>query len=58
VIRDLRLAMVYAENSQRHANPSFRYRGAVPWRAYIHGVWGSLIRMCHKRLNREIGEDD
>jgi phosphatidylserine/phosphatidylglycerophosphate/cardiolipin synthase-like enzyme len=38
VIRDPRLAGVYTENWQRHADHSIPYRGSVPWRAYIRGV--------------------
>jgi phosphatidylserine/phosphatidylglycerophosphate/cardiolipin synthase-like enzyme len=44
VIQDPRLATVYAENWQHHAKHSFRYRGAVPWWAYIRGLWVSLTR--------------
>ena len=57
VIRDPRLAAVYAENWRRHADHSFLYRGTVPWWAYIRGIWVSLIRRRRKRLSREIGED-
>ena len=55
VIRDPRLATVYAENWQHHAHHSFRYRGTIQWWAYIRSLWGSLIRRSRRRLNREIG---
>jgi phosphatidylserine/phosphatidylglycerophosphate/cardiolipin synthase-like enzyme len=55
VIRDPRLAAVYAENWRRHAAHSIPYRGPVPWWAYIRSVWGSLIRKRRKRLNGESG---
>jgi phosphatidylserine/phosphatidylglycerophosphate/cardiolipin synthase-like enzyme len=54
VIRDPRLATMYAENWQHHANHSFRYRGHLPWCARIRGVWVSLILRRRRRLNREI----
>jgi phosphatidylserine/phosphatidylglycerophosphate/cardiolipin synthase-like enzyme len=57
VIRDPRLAALYAENWQRHADHSCLYRRPLPWGAYIRGLWGSLMRRRRKRLNNEIGED-
>jgi phosphatidylserine/phosphatidylglycerophosphate/cardiolipin synthase-like enzyme len=57
VIRDPRLAMVYTENWQHHADHSFRYRGQVPWWAYIRLVWGYLTRRGRKQVDSEIGSD-
>jgi phosphatidylserine/phosphatidylglycerophosphate/cardiolipin synthase-like enzyme len=57
VIKDHRLAGVYAENWRRHADHSIPYRGTVPWWAYIRVVWVSLTRRRRKRLDGEIGED-
>ena len=56
VIRDPRLAAVYTENWQYHADHSFRYRGQVLWWAYIRGLWSVLLRRRRPRLSREIGE--
>lgn len=55
VVEDHRLAEVYAENWQHHADHSIPYRGTVPWWAYIRGLWVSLTRRRRQRLNREIG---
>jgi phosphatidylserine/phosphatidylglycerophosphate/cardiolipin synthase-like enzyme len=55
VIRDPRLAGVYAENWRSHADHSIPYRGSVPWRAYIRVVWVYLTRRRRKQLNSEIG---
>jgi phosphatidylserine/phosphatidylglycerophosphate/cardiolipin synthase-like enzyme len=55
VIRDPRLARVYAKNWGRHADHSTPYQGPVPWWAYIRGVWDSLTCKRRKRLNSETG---
>jgi phosphatidylserine/phosphatidylglycerophosphate/cardiolipin synthase-like enzyme len=55
VIWDLRLAEVYAENWQRHADHSIPCRGTVRLWAYIRVVWVYLTRRRRKRLNSEIG---
>jgi phosphatidylserine/phosphatidylglycerophosphate/cardiolipin synthase-like enzyme len=55
VIRDPRLAAVYAENWQCHAAHSFRYRGSVPWWAYIRRLWDFLMRRRRRPLHTKIG---
>jgi phosphatidylserine/phosphatidylglycerophosphate/cardiolipin synthase-like enzyme len=57
VIRDPRLARVYAENWRRHAHHSTHYRPTVPWWARIRVVWVSLTRRHCKRWDRDMGED-
>jgi phosphatidylserine/phosphatidylglycerophosphate/cardiolipin synthase-like enzyme len=51
VIRDPRLAEVYAKNWQHHANHSFLYRGPIPWWAYICVAWDYLTHRRRRHVS-------
>ena len=56
VIRDSRLAGVYAENWRHHAHHSTPYQPTAPWRARLHAVWVSLTRRQSQRWDSGMGE--
>ena len=58
VIRDSRLAAVYAENWRHHAHHSTRYRPTVPWWEHIRVIWGSLTRRRPTRVVIDMDVDD
>jgi phosphatidylserine/phosphatidylglycerophosphate/cardiolipin synthase-like enzyme len=57
VIRDPRLARVYAENWRRHAHHSTPYRPTASWWAHIRVTWIALTHRRSKRWGHDIGEN-